>query len=102
MPDRRKHRGPGPKDPDWFGADARPILATAVADLSWLLTRGYADPSALKLVGDRYQLVERQRTAVLRSSCSDAALIDRHARRVEPEALRGRTLRIDGFNVSVR
>src|SRR4051794_2900931 len=64
VPDRRKHRGPGPQDRDWFGGDARPALKAAVSDLSWLLSRGYAGPSALKLVGDRYRLVERQRAAV--------------------------------------
>jgi hypothetical protein len=97
--DRCKHRGPGPQDPHWFGPDARPALAAAVADLSWLLSRGYADPSALKLVGDRYRLVERQRAAVLRAACPDAARAARAARHVEPSALRGRPVRIDGFNL---
>ncbi|AWM36205.1 hypothetical protein GobsT_60200 [Gemmata obscuriglobus] len=99
MPDTRKHRGPGPQDPEWFGPDARPALAAAVSDLSWLLSRGYAAPSSLKLVGDRYALVERQRTAVLRSACSDGALAGRRARQVGVAALRGRPLRIDGFNL---
>jgi hypothetical protein len=99
VPDTRKHRGPGPQDAAWFGPDARPGLAAAVADLSWLLSRGYAAPSALKLVGDRYALVERQRTAVLRAACSDTALADRRAREVDPAALRDRPLRIDGFNL---
>src|SRR5688572_27209912 len=40
MPDTRKHRGPGPKDQIWFGTDARASLRAAVADLSWLLSRG--------------------------------------------------------------
>lgn len=99
MPDTRKHRGPGPQDPLWFGPDALPGLRAAVAELSWLLSRGYAEPSALKLVGDRHRLVERQRIAVHRSACSDAALADRRARQVEIDALRGRPLRIDGFNL---
>lgn len=99
VPDTRKHRGPGPQDPEWFGPDARPALASAVSDLSWLLSRGYADPSSLKLVGDRYKLVERQRIAVLRSACSDASLAGRRAREVGIAALGGRSLRIDGFNL---
>lgn len=99
MPDARKHRGPGPQDPVWFGPAARPSLASAVADLSWLLSRGYAEPSALKLVGDRYRLVERQRVAVRRSACPDAALAGRRSRRVDHSALGGRPLRIDGFNL---
>ena len=99
MPDTRKHRGPGPQDPTWFGAAARAGLRAAVADLSWLLSRGYAVPSALHLVGDRYRLVERQRVAVLRSACSDAALASRRSRELDPRSIRGRPLRIDGFNL---
>jgi hypothetical protein len=99
VPDTRKHRGPGPQDSQWFGAEARPTLATAVGDLSWLLSRGYAEASSLKLVGDRHRLVERQRIAALRSACSDEALASRTARRVDHAALRGRPLRIDGFNL---
>ena len=93
MPDTRKHRGPGPQDPAWFGPEARPDLAAAVADLSWLLSRGYAEPSSLKLVGDRYRLVERQRVAVLRSACSDESLARRRANRLSdtPAALCGST-----------
>ncbi len=70
-----------------------------MADLAWLLSRGYADPSALKLVGDRYRLVERQRVAVRRAACSDQARDARRSRRVEPASLRGQPLRIDGFNL---
>ncbi|WP_165234388.1 DUF434 domain-containing protein [Aquisphaera insulae] len=96
MPDTRKHRGAGPRDHEWFGPEARPYLIAATSDLSWLLTRGYAEPSSLKLVGDRYRLVERQRVAVLRSACSDQSLARRHANRIV--APRG-PLRIDGFNL---
>ncbi len=99
MPDRRKHRGPGPQDRDWFGAAVQPRLQAAVGDLSWLFSRGYALPSALKLVGDRYRLVERQRVAVARAACSDASRADRATRRLEPESLRGQPIRIDGFNL---
>ena len=99
MPDARKHRGPGPGDLAWFGPAARPTLIAAVADLSWLLSHGYAEASSLKLVGDRYRLVERQRNGVRRSACGDEALAARRARRVEPAALRGQPVRIDGFNL---
>jgi hypothetical protein len=99
VPDTRKHRGPGPQDTEWFGLASRPVLVSAVSDLSWLFSRGYADASSLKLVGDRYQLVERQRIAVLRSSCSNDALTARRSRQVDHRELRGRALRIDGFNL---
>jgi hypothetical protein len=75
------------------------VLQRAVGHLSWLLTRGYAPVSALKLVGDRFGLTERQRTAVLRSSCSDQALARRGSASVEPGEIAGRVLHLDGFNV---
>ena len=70
-----------------------------MADLRWLLGRGYAGKSALKLVGDRYELVARQRTAVGRCTCSDGESSHRESRRVGPDALAGRPLVIDGYNV---
>ena len=99
MPDTRKHRGPHPQDLDLFAQEHWPVLQRAVGHLSWLLSRGYARTSALKLVGDRFELTERQRTAVLRSSCSDQALERRRSARVEPGQIAGRVLHLDGFNV---
>lgn len=99
MPDARSQRGPDPRDAALFAATALPALRAAAADLAWLLSRGYAELSALKLVGDRHRLAERQRRAVLRSCCGDDRLIDRLRRRLGPAELRGRPVRIDGFNV---
>ncbi|QDV38981.1 DUF434 domain-containing protein [Tautonia plasticadhaerens] len=99
MPDSRSHRGPDPRDEALFAPGAIPPMRGAVADLSWLLGRGYAEASSLKLVGDRHRLAERQRKAVMRSSCADDRLADRLRRRLGPGTLRGRPLRIDGFNV---
>jgi hypothetical protein len=82
-----------------FSADQQARLRLAVDDLSWLLTRGYAPVSALKLVGDRYSLEQRQRIAVARASGSDQACADRRQRRVDGTALTGNRLVIDGFNV---
>lgn len=78
-----------------------PRLRQAVEDFSLLLTKGYADKSALKLVGDRFSLTQRQRLAVMRGSCSDQQLQSRLARRVPVEALRGRDLAIDGYNLLI-
>lgn len=99
MADRRCHRGAHPEDRELF-ADAQVAgLRSATADLSWLLSRGYAQPSALKVVGDRYGLTVRQRVAVMRSACSDEALRQRTAKRVEASALAGERVWIDGYNL---
>jgi hypothetical protein len=56
-------------------------------------------PSALKIVGDRYALNARQRMAVMRGACPDAAMESR-MQRMRPRAWAGgKTVRIDGYNV---
>ena len=99
MPDTRTHRGPDPRDAEAFCAAARPALREAVYELSWLLSRGYAIVSALKLVGDRWSLTERQRMAVRRAACGDEARASRLERLIRLESLAGREIHVDGFNV---
>ncbi len=99
MPDRRTHRGPHPEDHRLFAADVWPILCQATADLCWLLGRGYAEPSSLKLVGDRYNLLARQRLAVARAACPQASLARRKAAEVAAEAVKDVDLWLDGYNV---
>lgn len=98
MPQRMRHRGKHLEDERKFAASHVPALRDAVADLSHLLSRNYAERAALKLVGDHYQLTSRQRRAVLGASCSDTALDSRNARRLESEQLRGQALILDGYN----
>jgi len=99
VPDSRSHRGPHPEDRGLFKPGTQDLLRAAVYDFCWLLSRGYNDHSALKIVGDRYALAKRQRTAVSRVSCSDVALCERRAKLVQPEQIRGAVLNLDGFNL---
>jgi hypothetical protein len=99
MPDSRAHRGPHPADAESFAPDVWPRLQAAVRDYSWLLTRGYAEPSAIKVVGDRHNLHQRQRMAVVRSACTDQALQVRRVKQIPPERATQQSLWIDGFNV---
>jgi len=99
MPDKRTHRSRGPRDGELFGPRTLPRLREAVSHLAWLLTRGYAEASALKLVGDRFQLAARQREALRRCTCSDGERDARAARAAERAALRGARVALDGFNV---
>ncbi len=101
MPDLRRHRGRHPRDNRLFAPERREALRTAVSEYSWLLTRGYAEPSALKLVGDRHDLTERQRTAVWRSACSDQALQQRSERRTTLEDATDGCLGVDGYNLLI-
>jgi hypothetical protein len=98
MPHAPSHRGPHPEDAQLFAPAAVPRLREATADLSWLLTRRYALPGALQVVGNRYALDQRQRKAITRSACTDGARDRRRAAEVPVDALRGATLLVDGYN----
>jgi hypothetical protein len=101
MPDKRIHRGPHPADEKLFAPGAIPNLRAAVADFSLLLTKGYAQKSALKLVGDRFSLTERQRLAIMRSACADRQLISRKQREVKIADLANQPIAIDGYNILI-
>ena len=101
MPDTREHRGPHPSDAGLFGPEALPSLRAAMSDFSLLLSKGYADKSSLKLVGDRFSLTQRQRLAVMRNACSDRQLQSRLERRVPVEDLAGQPIAIDGYNLLI-
>ena len=98
-PDTRSHRSAGPRDAELFAAVREPALAEAAEHLSWLLSRDYGDRSSLELVGNRLALTSRQRDAVARSACAEAARIERGAKRARREEVAGRALLIDGYNV---
>jgi hypothetical protein len=100
-PDTRQHRGAHPADKLLFSEERLPLLRTATAELSWLLTRGYKMASSLKLVGDRYSLTARQRLAVSRAACSDQAQEQRRCRQVSVEDVAGQAVIIDGFNLII-
>lgn len=101
MPDTRNHRGPNPADTELFAAQKILILRQAVADYSMLLTKGYAQTSSLKLVGDRFELTQRQRLAVMRVACSDQQLANRKNRQIEISEITGQPIAIDGYNLLI-
>jgi hypothetical protein len=101
MPDKRSHRGPHPADEKLFASESIPDLRLALVDYSLLLTKGYAEKSALKLVGDKFSLTQRQRLAIMRSACSDQQLASRSERRAEVSDIAGQSIAIDGYNVLI-
>lgn len=101
LPDKRKHRGAHPEDERLFAESRLAALRAAVEEYSWLLSREYAEDSALALVGNRHGLTERQRVAVRRSACSDQSLRGRAEREARLSACRGRRLGIDGYNLLI-
>jgi hypothetical protein len=101
MPDKRKHRGAHPQDSILFRRENIPVLRQAAADYSMLLTKDYPQNAALKLVGDRFELTDRQRLAVMRSSCSDSQLAARRNSQIQAAELAGQDILIDGYNILI-
>ncbi len=101
MPDKRIHRGPHPADVKLFAPNKIADLCSAMADYSLLLTKGYSDKSALKLVGDKFSLIQRQRLAIMRSACSDQQHASRSQRHIELKNLAGNPIVIDGYNLLI-
>lgn len=99
MSKKPAHRGTAPEDGELFEARHQSALRAAMHDLCWLLDRDYALNSAVELVGNRYQLTARQRLALKRCACTAPARADRLARQQPLEAMAGKTLLLDGFNV---
>lgn len=97
-PDHRRHRGAHPEDGRLFGEKQLTALRAACEELSWLLGRDYPVYAALKLVGDRHRLTDRQRIAVSRAACPDGRREQRSASTVAAETVRGAALVVDGFN----
>src|SRR5437870_9797216 len=56
---------------------------------------------ALKLVGDRHSLTDRQRLAVSRAACSDQNKDRRAATHVSVKDIKSQKLSIDGFNLII-
>ena len=100
-PDHRQHRGAHPEDRRLFAPERLETLRQATSDFAWLLERAYAPTAALKLVGDRYTLDERQRMAVFRASCSASQRAKRQSSCLPVEQIHGQDIQIDGFNLLI-
>ncbi len=96
-----RNRGKESDDDKFFSQRWLSVLKEAVDDLCFLLTRGYAENSALQVVGNRYRLNKRQRNAVLRISCSNQSIEIRHSSCYLEDELEGKIVDIDGFNLII-
>ncbi|MGB7342768.1 MAG: DUF434 domain-containing protein [Pirellulaceae bacterium] len=101
MTHQQRHRGSHPKDDELFSDANIPKLRHALRDFCWLLTNGYAVPSSLKLVGDKFQLTDRQRMLLRRSACSDTQRQQRQANLKSASSVAGCDIYVDGFNILI-
>ncbi len=101
MPDRRKHRGAHPNDRKLFSEEWLPEIREALADLSWLRSRGYSENASLRLVGNRYRLRERQRMLISRCVCTPEEKKLRTQKSIPAAQLENKVVYIDGFNLLI-
>ncbi len=79
--------------------DRLEVLREAAVDLRYLLDRGYRKESALKLVGDKYQLDKSERLVLYRSTYSKNEIKHVKGKMLGSSMITGKDLWIDGFNV---
>ncbi len=94
-------RGYVPEDERNFSAEAVEKMRTASRHISWLLDEGYDLKQATVFVGNHFLLSERQRLAIMRSVASRQQILERKRKRVSIEALTGKEVWIDGFNIII-
>lgn len=83
------------------GSEQPEILRRAADDVRYLLDRGYPKESAVRFVSDHYRLPQEQRFATIRVVLSAEKARTRREKAMPLEALRGKTVFIDGYNVLI-
>ncbi|GAB5398862.1 MAG: DUF434 domain-containing protein [Aureisphaera sp.] len=97
-----RNRGKEGRDDLLFGTQkVQATIKEAVADMHYLLSRGYAEKSALQLVGNRHRLNVRQQKAVQGMSASAAQIAQRKQTELSLEQLKDQEIAIDGFNLLI-
>ncbi|WP_186755200.1 DUF434 domain-containing protein [Echinicola salinicaeni] len=93
--------GKSSSDDKWFAPKWQPVFKEAVDDLCYFLSRGYAERSALQLVGNRYKLNKRQRKAIYRISVGEQQITKRIQSSCAIENVKQEDVEIDGFNLLI-
>ncbi len=98
----QKNRGKNTGDDLLFGSEKQTgKLKTAVQDMHYLLSRGYAEKASSELAGNRYRLKARQIQAVRAASASDTQIRNRADKELKISALQDATVHLDGFNIII-
>ncbi|HJS01267.1 MAG TPA: DUF434 domain-containing protein [Flavobacterium sp.] len=99
---KQSNRGKEAKDDFFFGSlKFKETIKEALADMNYLLTRGYSEKNALAVVGTRYKLASRQQKAVQGMSASNEQLAIRKNKEIPLDTLENKILIIDGFNILI-
>lgn len=90
-------RGFVPTDSRDFNEKNIAVMRKAQADIFYLVNHDYPIKNAVTFVGNRYQLSERQRTALQRAVSSEKSISERNKKLVST----GYTANIDGLNIII-
>ncbi len=77
------------------------ITPEACDEYRYLLSKGYPETAALKLVGDRHRLSRLERNCLFRGIVDDGTAESRRRKMVLPDEARGSCLGIDWYNVLI-
>lgn len=91
-------RGYVPEDERDFSEKQLPLIRRGLSDVRELVSRDYPVKSAATFVGNRYQLSERQRLAIMRAVSSEEMISKRLYKRLDTASGRVQT---DGFNIII-
>ncbi len=92
-------RGFVPTDEQDFADEKIPLLLRAQSDVLVMLDRGYPIKSISTLVGNHYQLSERQRLAIVRATSPTADVAVRQSKKIRE--VNGGEVFIDGLNIVI-
>jgi len=98
---KARNRGKQSSDDNYFSSQWHPAFTAAVDDMCYLLSRDYAENSAMQIIGNRYRLNKRQRNAIARVSCSEREITNRLHSELKSTDLARKTLEVDGFNLLI-
>jgi len=101
-PSGKTHRrGTDPDDPAFFSFAGQEKLRVAQQEIAWLLERNYPMDGVLTFVGNRYQFSNRQRLALMRTTCAPSRCALRNKRMLPLSRLSEGVIQIDGFNLII-
>ena len=101
MASENRSRGKEGSDDRLFSLKAQTQIKEAVKDLCFLLSRGYAEKSAVQLVGNRYRLNVRQQKVLHGMAAGEEQLSRRKRHLITPDEMKGKEVFIDGFNLLI-
>lgn len=97
-----RNRGKNTGDDSLFGSEKQlNKLKSAVQDMQYLLSRGFAEKASSELVGNHYRLKTRQIQAVRGASASENQIQNRKSKQLTISDLNNKTVYLDGFNILI-